>query len=60
MGSRNAQPKDFTRIIRLIEPGRIDTTPWIKHRGTFDNVPKEFPAWTDPKSGVIKGYRFKT
>jgi 2-desacetyl-2-hydroxyethyl bacteriochlorophyllide A dehydrogenase len=54
MGSRNAHPQDFTRIIGLIESGRIDTTPWITHRGSFENVPKEFPAWTDPKSGVIK------
>jgi 2-desacetyl-2-hydroxyethyl bacteriochlorophyllide A dehydrogenase len=54
MGSRNAQPQDFTHIIGLIESGRINTIPWITHRGSFDNVPKEFPAWTDPKSGVIK------
>jgi 2-desacetyl-2-hydroxyethyl bacteriochlorophyllide A dehydrogenase len=54
MGSRNAQPQDFTRIISLIEAGRIDTTPWITHRGSFDDVVKEFPAWTDPKTGVIK------
>ncbi|MEA3189333.1 MAG: hypothetical protein QOD99_3163 [Chthoniobacter sp.] len=54
MGSRNAQPQDFTRIISLIEAGRINTTPWITHRGSFDEVVKEFPAWTDPKTGVIK------
>ena len=54
MGSRNAQPQDFTRIISLIEAGRINTTPWITHRGSFDDVVKEFPAWTDPKTGVIK------
>src|SRR5207302_1644167 len=27
MGSRNAQPHDFTRIIQLVESGRINTTP---------------------------------
>jgi len=54
MGSRNAQPQDFTRIIELIETGRIDTNPWITHRGAFDDVTREFPAWTDPKTGVIK------
>lgn len=54
MGSRNAQPEDFTRIIRLIEDGRIDTTPWITHRAAFDAVVQEFPAWTDPVTGVIK------
>lgn len=54
MGSRNARPEDFTRIIGLIEAGRIDTTPWITHRGAFDGVPQAFPAWTDPQTGVIK------
>ena len=54
MGSRNAQPQDFTRIINLIEAGRINATPWITHRGSFDEVVKEFPAWADPKTGVIK------
>ena len=31
-GSRNALPRDFGRIISLIEDGTIDTGPWITHR----------------------------
>ncbi|HEX4086030.1 MAG TPA: zinc-binding alcohol dehydrogenase family protein [Chthoniobacteraceae bacterium] len=54
MGSRNARPEDFTRIIRLIEAGRIDTTPWITHRSDFEGVTREFPAWTRIETGVIK------
>ena len=54
MGSRNAQPEDFTRIIKLIEAGRIDTTPWITHRASFDDAAREFPAWVKPETGVIK------
>lgn len=54
MGSRNAQPEDFTRIIQLIENGRIDTTPWITHRASFDDVATVFPGWTLPETGVIK------
>ena len=54
LGSRNAQPSDFKRIIELVEKGRINTAPWITHRGAFNDVEKEFPAWTDPKNGVIK------
>ena len=54
MGSRNARPEDFTRIIRLIEAGRISTEPWITHRAPFDAVVKEFPAWADAATGVIK------
>ena len=53
-GSRNALPQDFDRIIGLIEAGRIDTKPWITHRASFDDATREFPAWTDPKTGVIK------
>lgn len=54
MASRNALPADFTRIIALMENGRIDTAPWITHRGSFDAAVAEFPAWTRPETGVIK------
>lgn len=54
MASRNSHPADFPRIIGLIESGRIDTTPWITHRGGFDDVPGLFPKWTEPESGVVK------
>ena len=52
--SRNALPKDFTRIIRLIEDGRIDTRPWITHRTPFEEMPKVFESYTKPETGVIK------
>jgi 2-desacetyl-2-hydroxyethyl bacteriochlorophyllide A dehydrogenase len=52
--SRNALPEDFTRIIGLIEDGRIDTTPWITHRAAFDDLPGVFPSYTKPETGVIK------
>lgn len=53
-GSRNALPADFARIIGLIEDGTINTTPWITHRTSFDNVIGEFETFTRPESGVIK------
>jgi alcohol dehydrogenase len=52
--SRNALPGDFTRIIRLIEEGSIDTRPWITHRSAFDELPEVFPSYTKPETGVIK------
>ncbi|GIW96842.1 MAG: zinc-type alcohol dehydrogenase [Pirellulaceae bacterium] len=54
MGSRNAMPDDFRRIIRLIEEGTIDTRPWITHRTTFDELLETFESFTRPESGVIK------
>jgi len=54
MASRNALPGDFTRIIKLIEEGRIDTKPWITHHATFDSMIETFPAWVKPETGVIK------
>ena len=54
LASRNARSTDFTRIIGLIETGRIDTAPWITHRAAFDAVIEEFLAWTRPETGVIK------
>ncbi|HQU45274.1 MAG TPA: zinc-binding alcohol dehydrogenase family protein [Pirellulales bacterium] len=52
--SRNALSKDFARIIRLIEEGRLDTGPWITHRTAFDELIEVFPTYTRPESGVIK------
>ena len=54
LGSRNAMPSDFDRIIQLIEEGRIDTRPWITHRTSFDALIEEFPTLIQPESGVIK------
>lgn len=53
-GSRNALPRDFSRIIGLIEDGTINTQPWITHRTSFDKVIDEFETYTRPESGVIK------
>ena len=52
--SRNALPGDFTRIIGLIEEGKINTQPWITHRLEFEEVPAKFPALLEPTSGVLK------
>jgi alcohol dehydrogenase len=52
--SRNALPRDFRRIIGLIEDGKIDTRPWITHRTAFADLIDNFPAYTKPATGVIK------
>jgi alcohol dehydrogenase len=54
LASRNALPPDFTRIINLIEEGRLDTRPWITHRATFEEMIDVFPTWLKPETGVIK------
>lgn len=54
LASRNALPPDFTRIIKLIEDGKIDTRPWITHRASFDEMIDVFPTWLKPESKVIK------
>jgi alcohol dehydrogenase len=54
LASRNALPPDFTRIIKLIEDGAIDTGPWITHQASFDEMIAVFPAWLQPESAVIK------
>ena len=52
--SRNALPPDFTRIIKLIEDGQLDTRPWITHHASFEDMIGVFPSWTKPETGVIK------
>jgi 2-desacetyl-2-hydroxyethyl bacteriochlorophyllide A dehydrogenase len=54
LASRNALSTDFTRIIQLIEDGRIDTRPWITHRSRFEDLPNVFPSYTKPETRVIK------
>ena len=54
VASRNALPGDFTRIIRLIEEGEINTAPWITHHATFESMIEQFPQWLKPETGVIK------
>jgi alcohol dehydrogenase len=54
LASRNALPGDFTRIIKFIEDGQLDTRPWITHHADFDCMIKAFPDWTKPEIGVIK------
>ena len=46
--------RDFARIIKLIEEGRIDTRPWITHKTNFDSIVDDFPSYTKPETGVIK------
>ena len=52
--SRNALSRGFSRIIDLIEAGKIDTNPWITHRARFEELIDVFPSYTRPETGVIK------
>ncbi len=52
--SRNALPSDFTRIIQLIETGKIDTTPWITHRTDLAGLAGQFDSYLKPETGVVK------
>jgi len=54
LASRNALPGDFTRIIKLIEDGQLDTGPWITHHAEFDQMIQAFSTWIRPETGVIK------
>ncbi|MEM9252257.1 MAG: zinc-binding alcohol dehydrogenase family protein [Planctomycetota bacterium] len=42
LASRNALASDFTRLIELIEAGKIDTMPWINRRLSLWSLPGEF------------------
>jgi len=54
LASRNAVAPEFTRIIRLIEGGMLDTRPWITHRAPFEGMVGEFANWLKPETGVVK------
>lgn len=54
LASRNALPSDFDKIIKLIEDGAVDTTPWITHRAAAATLPDVLPAWLAPDAGLLK------
>jgi threonine dehydrogenase-like Zn-dependent dehydrogenase len=54
LASRNSLPRDFERIIKLVEDGAIDTGPWITHRAGCEELIKEIPRWLSPDARVIK------
>lgn len=54
LGSRNALPEDFKKIISGMEAGLIDTNPWITHRAGFSEMIPAFDSWLKPESRVIK------
>lgn len=54
LSTRNSTRHEFTRIIRLLEEGRIDTKPWITHQVDCEGMIDAFPTWLDPERGVIK------
>ena len=55
LATRNSLPKEFKRIIQLIEQGKIDINQWITHTCNFDEFPDNIENWIDPNQMVIKG-----
>ncbi|HZT42771.1 MAG TPA: zinc-binding alcohol dehydrogenase family protein [Chthonomonadaceae bacterium] len=53
LASRNSA-EAFQAIIRLMEGGRMDTSPWITHRLPLAALPEQFPRLLEPDSGVVK------
>src|SRR3954469_22320967 len=54
LASRKALPADFTRIIKLIGDGRIDTRQWISHEVGFDELIQHFLTGPNPKPESLK------
>ncbi len=54
LASRNAVASDFTRILELIESGKIHTDAWISHRASFEQLPQSMADWLKPGAGVVK------
>src|SRR5207248_5512724 len=54
LSTRNSTRREFTRIIQLLEEGKLDTSPWITHQVACAQMIDEFPRWLIPETGVIK------
>jgi 2-desacetyl-2-hydroxyethyl bacteriochlorophyllide A dehydrogenase len=53
LASRNSN-NAFPSLIRLLEEGAVDVTPWITHRVPLETVPDRFADLTNPDSGTVK------
>lgn len=54
LATRNALPRDFRRIIEIINDGEINTSNWVTHRTRFENFIRDFPTLINPETGVVK------
>jgi threonine dehydrogenase-like Zn-dependent dehydrogenase len=54
LASRNATRGDFENVIRAMESGEIDPSPWLAPHTQPEAAPEEFPRWLDPEQGIIK------
>lgn len=54
IASRNATRSDFDWVIKSLQAGQINLTPWITHTASPENMVTDFPTWVDPQTGVIK------
>ena len=53
LASRNALSADFPAIIKLIESGEIDPSPWVTHRLSLRELPEKF-ADLPASPGLVK------
>lgn len=54
LATRNALPRDFQRIIQLIEQEKIDTRPWITHQASHVDLIEKLPTWLASGANIIK------
>ena len=52
--SRNATKEDFTRVIELMQSGKVQSSCMVTHRSSLENMPGEFAEWLKPETGVVK------
>lgn len=54
LGSRNATPRDFERVIQAIRDGSVPTQALNTHRAKLTQFAEVLPTWMSPAAGVIK------
>lgn len=54
MGSRNATAEDFAAVVDAMRSGLVPTHALHTHSASLSELPKVFPDWLEPSSGVIK------
>ncbi len=54
LASRNATTQDFNQVMRLLDSGSVNISPWITYRVSPEQMVEDFRQWVEPGTNVVK------
>jgi len=54
LATRNATTADFAWVLASMASGKLDSSAWMTHLATPEDMVEHFASWLLPETGVIK------